>query len=182
MKPFALLLAFALSLSAAAQADTTVITFEDATGPDLADGYGGISGWAASGFVFGGVGEGQGLQLFYGPSSGVLSFDAAPVVFKGIYFKTYAPIPDLATGISLFYRGQWVHSIADPHPPLGLQWVDSGYTGLVDQIRFQGGLEGFAIDNLTYASATLVPEPGSAHLLLAGLGLGLLGARRARRG
>lgn len=74
-----------------------------------------------------------------------------------------------------------MHSILDPLAPLGLEWVASGYSGLVDTIKFQGGREGFAIDNLTYEVTTTVPEPGSFVLLLSGIGAVGICTRRRKR-
>lgn len=172
-------------MASATQASPVKITFEDVPTTGITDGYGGISGWSLAGNVFNGTGEGVDDYLFYGPatSNGDLRFDGAPVMFHGTYYKSYAadwanPI----TSISLFYQGNLVHSILDPLAPLGLEWVASGYSGLVDTIKFQGGREGFAIDNLTYeVTTTNVPEPGSFVLLLSGIGAVGIYTRRRKR-
>lgn len=178
----AFLLSLALTMAPATQAGPVTITFEDIPATGISDGYGGISGWSFAGSVVDGAGEGVDNYLFYGPatSTGELRFEGAPVVFHGTYYKSYAadwasPI----TSISLFYQGQLVRSILDPLVGGSLEWVASGYGGLVDTIRFQGGMEGFTIDNLRYEVATAsVPEPGSALLMLSGLGILGVGARR----
>ncbi|MDD5364796.1 MAG: PEP-CTERM sorting domain-containing protein [Gallionellaceae bacterium] len=180
------LFSLALTMAATVQATPVTVTFEDVPATGIADGYGGISGWSQAGSVVNGAGEGIDDYLFYGPTStGELRFDGAPVVFHGTYYKSYAadwanPI----TSISLFYQGQLVHSILDPLVGGSLEWVASGYGGLVDTLRFQGGLEGFAIDNLSYEVATAsVPEPGVALLMLSGLGmLGVVARRRSAPG
>jgi hypothetical protein len=180
------LFSLALTMAATVQATPVTVTFEDVPATGIADGYGGISGWSQAGSVVNGAGEGIDDYLFYGPTStGELRFDSAPVVFHGTYYKSYAadwanPI----TSISLFYQGQLVHSILDPLVGGSLEWVASGYGGLVDTLRFQGGLEGFAIDNLSYEVATAsVPEPGVAPLMLSGLGmLGVVARRRSAPG
>ena len=79
-----------------------------------------------------------GMRSFYG-SSGELSFDNAPVVFEGTYYKTYsADSTNPIASIELYYQGLLVHSILDPISPLGLVWVASGYSGLVDKIYLRG--------------------------------------------
>lgn len=172
--------------------NATVVTFEDVdvqfgSSPlygtaALADGYAGISGWTNTGLVYGfapqsGMSEGIGNNYFYG-QSGELSFDMAPVRFQGTYYKSYATDfnqPPIAS-IELFYKGNLVHTIYDPLAASGLVWVNSGYNGLVDKIRLHGGLEGFAIDNLSYETASVgqVPLPASAVLFASALfGIGL---------
>lgn len=170
--------------SGAAQAAQTVITFEDintvsTTSPLYAtggvdDGYNGISGWSLVGqaweFLDGTDIGAIGVRSFYG-SSGELSFDNAPVVFEGTHFQSYAADPvNHPASIELYYQGLLVHSILDPLAPMGMVWVSSGYSGLVDAIYIRGGGEGFSIDNLTYSTAA-VPEPETYAMLLVGLGL-----------
>lgn len=168
-------------LSGVAQAAQTVVTFEDInTSPsnsplyetgDIFDGYNGITGWNLVGQAWkydetGVIGE----KYFYG-SEGELSFDNAPVVFEGTYYKSYAADPvNPITSIELYYQGLLVHSVLDPRAPLGLAWVASGYSGLVDKLYIRGGGEGFSIDNLTYSTAA-VPEPETYAMFLVGLGL-----------
>jgi len=80
--------------------------------------------------------------------------------------------------IELWYQGTMVREIQYSRSPLGLEWLDSGYTGLVDKIYLRGGLEGFALDDLTYEAASAVPLPASGLMFSAGLGL--LGYARRR--
>lgn len=168
---------------------STVLTFEDVTveyqtsplygTADLADGYGGMTGWSNIGQVWGtpagsGINEAIGNQWFYG-STGELVFNQAPVVFEGTYYKSYAANPDSPiTSIELYYQDKLVRSILDPRASSGsLVWLSSGYSGLVDKVLIRGGGEGFAIDNFTYSVAA-VPEPNNMALLFAGLAIVLL--------
>lgn len=179
--------------SGAAQAAQTVVTFEDintvstssplyATG-DVADGYNGISGWSNIGqaweYLDTSFNAGQiGSKFFYG-SSGSLSFDSSPVVFEGTYFQSFArDTENTLAAIELYYQGVLVHSISDPLAPVGMVWVASGYSGLVDEIYIRGGGEGFNIDNLAF-STVAVPEPGMYAMFL--VGIGLIGVMKRRQ-
>jgi hypothetical protein len=121
-----------------------------------------------------------GTAYFYG-QTGELDFDAGPVIFQGAFYKSYAADSGEPTpSFSLYYQGQLVHQTLDPHVPLELQWLESGYAGLVDKLIIHGGGEGYAIDNLTY-TITSVPVPGAMGLFVSGL-MGLMfSTRRSRR-
>lgn len=171
---------FALGLSMSAQA-STLVTFEDISPNDLADGYGGISGWASLGGT--GIGDkdlgGNGNKAFYG-LQGAIHFDQSSVVFQGTYFKAYAVQQEAfpLTAIELWYQGAMVHTIQYSQPSLGLEWLASDYSGLVDQVYFRGGLRGFSIDDLTYESVNAVPLPASWPMFTGGLAmLGLIRRR-----
>lgn len=173
------ILAISCAAATSANATQTVVDFEDLPlWSTPVDGYGGASGWGTSGGVYASNGEGQGLNMFVGAFVGEISFTKAPIIFEGLLFKPYKSIPNF-TAIGLYYQGQRVHVILDPQAPLGLAWFDSGYSGLVDHIVFAGGSQGYAIDNLTY-SIPAVPEPEGLAMLLSGLGVITLVARRRR--
>ena len=167
------LLALELSMSANA---STVVTFEDISPNDLADGYGGISGWGALGGT--GIDDkafgGNGLYAFWG-NEGMISFDQAPVVFRGTYYKAFPQQQDYQTpltAIELWYQGSSVSSFQYTGAPLqSMVWLGSGYTGLVDHIYFRGGISGFSIDDLTYESVNSVPIPASWALFVDGVAL-----------
>lgn len=166
---------FCLSLSAIAQ-PLSVVTFEDISPNDLADGYGGLVGW--SGLGGSGIADkdqgGNGHKSFYG-HGGSLTFLDSPVRVLGTYYKSYAFDPDEPpfAAVELWYHGQQVASILDPRTALGMAWLETNYSGPVDAIRFRGGLEGFSIDDLTYErfAVSHVPEPASWMLLANGIGL-----------
>lgn len=191
------LLASALTASFGVHASQIVVTFEDLGNMAITDGYGGISGWNEAGnyrdntYATGAQGtysfqgfntapnDGIGLDDF----SGGLHFDSGPVVFDGAYYAETG-IPDgLFGGILLYYQGQLVHQIAAPAAQnsntLNLEWVSSGYGGLVDTLYFASGYDGYQIDNLTYSTPSTVPEPNAGLMMLTGLGLmGLVLQRR----
>lgn len=165
------LLVASLSAHATSRA---VVTFEDIAPNDLADGYGRLAGWAGLGGP--GIADrdvgGNGLKVFYG-HRGTLTFLDAPVRVLGTYYRSY--VPDLNeppfAALELWYRGQAVASINDPRSMTGLTWLTIAYTGPVDAVHFNGGIEGFAIDDFTYErlDVSTVPEPASAWLLVGGL-------------
>lgn len=174
------MLVLGLSMSVHA---STVVTFEDISPNDLADGYGGISGWSALGGT--GIGDkafgGNGHYVFWG-HEGMISFDHAPVVFQGTYYKAFAQDNETPlTAIELWYQGSLVSSFQYTGAPTqSMAWLGSGYAGLVDHIYFRGGLLGFSIDDLSYDSVSSVPLPAS-WAMFAG-GAAMLGfARRSHR-
>lgn len=171
-----------MGLSMSAQA-STVVTFEDISPNDLTDGYGGISGWSALGGT--GIGDkafgGNGHYTFWG-NGGMLSFDHAPVVFQGTYYKAFPLQQDYQsplTAIELWYQGNMVSSFQYSGAPLqSMAWLGSGYAGLVDHVYFRGGISGFSIDDLTYDTVSSVPLPAS-WAMFAG-GAAMLGFARRR--
>lgn len=163
-----------LSSLVANASSRTVVTFEDISPNDLADGYGRLAGWAGLGGP--GIADrdvgGNGLKVFYG-HGGTLTFLDAPVRILGTYYRSYVPNlnePPFAA-LEFWYQGQPVASIIDPQSAIGLTWLSSAYTGPVDAVRINGGIEGFAIDDFTYERLDVspVPEPASGWLLAAGL-------------
>lgn len=179
------LFSLALLTISVAQAATTVVTFEELSQTSIRDGYGGISGWGDVGYVrennF--IPGGQGLYSFGGfntaPNDGIgfengeggLHFLNGPVVLEGLYFFNADVPAGVTTGILLYYQGQLVHRIADPLSSR-LDWLASGYHGLVDTMYFASGYDGFIIDNLTYTTTvSTVPEPELPLMLSSGLAL-----------
>ena len=181
-KTAALTLATLATLGTPVMAAQVVVGFEDIAAPwDLVDGYGGLTGWPGFGEVSFGDFQALGNNLVHA-SGGSLHFDATPVVFEGLYIN-YWVSNGIVSPFSLLYQGNVVHSVlinSDSQPFDSLYWLASGYTGLVDEIRFNyASSDGFIVDNLTY-STTPVPEPEQALLFLAGIGLVSLMGRRKR--
>lgn len=178
------LTAFCLSGKANA-ANQVVVGFEDISAQwDLVDGYGGISGWESfGGQLSTGDSNALGSNLMHA-SSGSLYFDAAPVVFEGLYIN-YWVSEGIVSPFSLLYQGTVVHSVSidsQTQPLFDLYWLASGYSGPVDEIRFNyGSSDGFIMDNLTYTAMAPVPEPETWAQLLAGMAvLGMAGMRRRK--
>lgn len=168
-------------MSFAAQAERTVITFEDGANlvTDL-DGYQGISGWNSLGSVSeSGYGTGIGNYYFHAQSAEGLSFDNGPVIFDGMYYNSWSTA-GVVPSYDLFYQGNLVFTgyVDTNSQPVGLYWVDSGYYGKIDRIGFHAGSDGVAFDNFTFTT-TAVPEPLTSAMLLSGLAL--LGVSVTRR-
>lgn len=165
-----------------ASAAQVVVGFEDISADwDLVDGYGGISGWEGFGQLSPGSSQAIGNNLVWA-REGSLHFDAAPVVFEGLYINYWAS-NGIVSPFSLLYQGAVVHSVfidSDSQPFDSMYWLASGYAGPVDEIRFNyASSDGFIVDNLTYATLAPVPEPAAYAQFAAGLGLlGLLAWRR----
>lgn len=168
-------------VSQTAMAARVVVDFEDVhASRALSDGYGGLSGWEGAGSLRTQYPWALGDNLFHG-WGGSLTFDAAPVVFEGLYY-TYWGGDGSVGGFDLLYQGAVVHTVsidADTQPA-SLYWLPSGYAGTVDEIHFVRASDGFIMDNFTYATTTPVPEPETYVQFAAGLGLlGALAWRRA---
>lgn len=185
----------ALVLAPWSHAATVVVTFEEPEAEVLADGYGGISGWQSGGgsrrenrwipggqeqFAYGGFNSAPDDGVGIDDEQAGLHFVAGPVVFEGAYFFNADMPAGVQTGILLYYQGQLVHRVADPMAS-ELTWVSSGYHGLVDTLYFAAGYDGFMLDNLTYTTATTVPEPAGALLWVGGLVVLAARGRRLRQ-
>lgn len=116
-------------------------------------------------------------EYVYGESKPIVSL-TGPIHFDGAWFTGVAN--DIDVTFHLYFNGAKVAQSS----ALVLQtnqapvFLASGYSGQVDVITVQAYQGYFALDNFTYAP---VPEPTSTALLLAGLGVAGLAARRKRR-
>ena len=147
----ALSLSLTLSaLASSAGAQQVVLDFEDLTGfAPLPAGYGGISdwgSWAASDFVDPNYSvNGAVRATSVGPQSPILI--GQDVVFDGANVVT-----GLDFSFELYYQGSLVHTTAIVTPNAGGTpfWLDSGYAGLVDEIRYVSAVNIFGVDEFTY--------------------------------
>ncbi|MCA1925967.1 MAG: PEP-CTERM sorting domain-containing protein [Thiobacillus sp.] len=183
IKICALPLSLLAMLAQPAAAGQVVVGFEDISVDwELISGYGGVSGWENFGRLSTGNSQALGSNLVHA-REGSLHFDAAPVVFDGLYIN-YWVANGIVSPFSLLYQGAVVHSVlidSDAQPSDSMYWLASGYSGLVDEIRFNyASSDGFIVDNLTYTTLTPVPEPATYVQFAAGLGL--LGGLAWRRG
>lgn len=172
------------SMSFAAQAERTVVTFEDVAHlGTVLDGYQGISGWSSLGSVTeSSYGTGIGKYYFHAQSAEGLSFDSGPVVFDGMYYNAWSTAGSIPS-YDLFYQGNLVFTgyVDTNNQPDGLYWLASGYSGKIDRIGFYAGGDGVAFDNFTFTT-TAVPEPLTSAMLLSGLALvGVSVARKRHR-
>lgn len=175
-----LFLSFILAVSFSTTAQAVTVTFENIPNHQIADGYGGISGWNEAGQVRdSGFGTGVGDYWFHS-WGGELRFDNAPVVFEGVYYQSWGG-NQANLSYSLYYQNQLVYSDPlDLNLPINPYWLASNYSGLVDKIYFYSSGDGIVLDNLTY-SITAVPEPSNYVLLLSGLAVMGLLRRRGKR-
>ncbi len=165
---------------AQAAALTTVVNFDDLPGDNagvdvpVPDGYGGIK-WDNQWNYYGTV------QSPFTPASGTkrvytrkaeadFFFQTAPVIFNGAFFSGFN---QSAPHFDLFLQGQLVASSQTLSISDVPAFLNSGYSGLVDQVRVIQSLQApaYVMDDVTYTTSTSIPSPA----LLPGLiGLGVV--------
>ncbi len=142
----------ALALGALAPAQTVVLDFEDrpmGLAP-IPPGYGGVAdwgSWASSGAV----------DLNYPPASGTrrvfsVGLQRSIVFGQDVVFDGANVVSALPFQWELFYQGQVVATSATLSPNTGgpSVWLASGYTGLVDSLRYISAVNVHAVDDFTY--------------------------------
>jgi hypothetical protein len=109
-------------------------------------------------------------------STSIFSFDEA-VRFDGAWFAGH-----LGVIFELYRDGQRVHSSNSLLLDNTMQFLASGYGGLVDEVRLYGNSGNWVMDDLTYTTGvtTGVPEPTSWAMLILGFGAAGTVLRRRR--
>jgi PEP-CTERM motif len=184
---FAVVVAAAVFGGAPSYAAQVVVNFDDLRGEGVVpNGYGGIN-WNAE-WV-----HRDAPNPPYNPSSPlqrVFNIDQAnpstftflsDVAFDGAWFSGFGSIAtanDNPINFELYLNGVLQATSGSLVPSATPAFLDSGYDGLVDEVRVLSGTGDFyAMDDVTYT--TPVPEPASLALL--GTALGVLVLRRRRK-
>ncbi len=161
----------------------SVLTFEDLPTPAdesvaIPDGYGGIN-WSAGGWQYYGVAQApysaeSGLNRIYSYNQdNTFSFAAGPSYFDGAWFAGGSGTNDTVQ-FQLFRDTQLVFTSSSLFLTDTPQFLASGYSGLVDAIAIaespvvRPSDTDFVMDDVTFRSASPVPEPGNVFLLSLG--------------
>ena len=171
-----------VAVSATNGAAQTVVGFDDLVGNSTAvpAGYGGINwgpGWQSYAWEQDPYNANSGAVRIYNYTNPAYFSFTAATQFNGAYF---AGPTSISAFFTLFLNNTQVHT----SQTLGLTstptFLHSGYTGLVDRVQVNSTPGYFVMDDVSYGSATVTPEPISMTLLGTGLA-GIAAARRRRR-
>jgi hypothetical protein len=188
MKKWICAMAAGAMLSALASgASATVLAFDDIGNDgfmtDVASGhYGGLDWSAGDWFAYSEPqdpynahsGEFR-LASGFGDDDGAtaIRFDTS-AVFQGAWFSG---LDGALVTFDLYYQGTQVGTSATLDPGAAPQFLASGYAGLVDEVVVASPAQGsYTMDDFTFTQ--VVPEPAPLGLMLAGLAVVGLRARR----
>jgi len=156
---FLLCIVTTLLFSAPAFAQQTVLDFDNLTGfAPMPAGYGGIADW-------GSYAHSDLPDPNYPPASGntyILSVGlpkpiliGAELIFDGASFAGQQ-LPFQKVWFELYHKSALVHTSAKITATLPHTWLNSGYGGLVDEVRIEyDGVNVFCVDDFTYT----IPGP-----------------------
>jgi hypothetical protein len=166
-------------------ASATVLTFDDLGADGLVpSSYGGLDWSTSTWFNFGG--DQAPFSAHSGSYRATLGWDgstetsaigfAKPDTFAGAWFAGFEGV---SVTFDLYFQGAQVASSAALALNGNSSFLSSGYAGLVDRVLVRStDPANFVMDDFTFGSP--VPEPATTALLLAGLGLVGVAARRRR--
>ena len=142
-------------LAGTAQAQQVVLDFEDLTGfAPMPAGYGGIANWgswAHSDFVDPNYPAYSGAVKILSVGLQQSIVFGQPYVFDGARVVSALPF-----SFELYYQGALVHTTAviAPNPGGPAVWLPSGYSGLVDSMRYVSSVNVHGVDLFTYTIPT----------------------------
>jgi hypothetical protein len=106
------------------------------------------------------------------------SFTFAPMQFLGAWFAGGSNV-----SFQLFFAGNQVATSSSLAVGSTPAFLASGYSGLVDRVRVVGTDDQWVMDDVTFNTVSVAPEPASAALVASGLVvIGAAGFRRRKRG
>jgi hypothetical protein len=108
-------------------------------------------------------------------------YSTTPFIFDGATFSGYSGVT-----FQLWLGGQVVHTSGSLPDALGVDpylptFLASGYAGQVDQVVVTGVQGYYSMDDFTYHATATVPEPASYPMVLSGLAVVFLVAKRRRK-
>ncbi|MEZ6014776.1 MAG: hypothetical protein R3F49_06670 [Planctomycetota bacterium] len=152
----AMTLLASLTLTRSVHAQTVVLDFEDRPSglTPVPAGYGGVASWGSWASY-------RGPNPNYPPASGTHNVYSVggqqSIVFgQDVVFEGANVVSALPFSWQMFYQGQVVATSAVLTPNTGgpAVWLASGYTGLVDSLRYVSSVNVHGVDDFTYTIPT----------------------------
>jgi hypothetical protein len=164
---FALLICIALSVCGSnGLAETVVVDFDDLDGPfaPIPAGYAGFTSWGS--FASSSAEDPPAYYPHSGTTYAISVGLAAPIVFgtsyafEGAWFVGYS---GNGVAFELYFFGALVHTSEILETGFDYQWLDSGYDGMVDQVKviYAMGINFWAMDDFTYDNGIVANESSS---------------------